>query len=33
MVKEFIDVKNDEVQIENITKEEANLIIEFLCTD
>ena len=33
MVKELIDVKNDEVQIENITKEEADLIIEFLCTD
>ena len=33
MVKELIDVKNDEIQIENITKEEADLIKEFLCTD
>ena len=33
MVQELIDVKNDEIQIENITKEEADLIIEFLCTD
>ena len=32
LLKELIDVKNDKPQLENISKEEADFMIEYLCT-
>ena len=32
MTKELIDVKNKELEIENLSKEEVDLMIEYLCT-
>ena len=32
MVKELIDVKNDELLVDNLSKEEVEFMIESLCT-
>ena len=32
MIKELIDVKNKELEIENLSKEELDHMIEYLCT-
>ena len=32
MIKELIDVKNKELEIENLSKEEVDHMIEYLCT-
>ena len=32
MVKELIDVKNKELEIENISNDEVELMTEYLCT-
>ena len=33
MIKELIDVKNKELEIENLSKEEVDHMIEYLCTN